>query len=177
MIQRKLASIAAALPSATAASLLFTACQPATSPFPEAPSAAETASRDEEITWSEGAFCGGIAAFPCPAGLVCEDNPHDDCDPADGGADCGGLCVASLPVCATPDRKYISTDPEQCAAIRFRCDPGLVPFSDECGCGCEPGDSVPPCGGNPCGPGEFCCNPSCGICAPIGGACIQLECD
>jgi len=38
-------------------------------------------------------FCGGIAGFPCPPGLTCVDNPMDECDPADGGADCGGMCV------------------------------------------------------------------------------------
>jgi hypothetical protein len=35
--------------------------------------------------------------------------------------------------------------------------------------------------GNPCGPsrcniGEYCCNESCGLCAPRGGICLQREC-
>jgi len=34
-----------------------------------------------------------------------------------------------------------------------------------------------PCGGAVCGEGEFCCNESCGICAPIGGACTLQACD
>lgn len=34
-----------------------------------------------------------------------------------------------------------------------------------------------PCGKNICGTGELCCNESCGICAPEGGACIQIFCD
>jgi hypothetical protein len=38
-------------------------------------------------------FCGGIAGIPCPGGLTCVDDPSDTCDPAHGGADCGGLCV------------------------------------------------------------------------------------
>lgn len=38
-------------------------------------------------------FCGGIAAFPCPNGFSCVDNPDDSCDPQNGGADCGGICV------------------------------------------------------------------------------------
>jgi Somatomedin B domain len=42
-------------------------------------------------------FCGGIAAFPCPAGYVCVDNPNDGCDPQNGGADCGGICVVPAP--------------------------------------------------------------------------------
>jgi hypothetical protein len=40
-------------------------------------------------------FCGGIAAFPCADGFTCVDNPNDSCDPNNGGADCGGICVPS----------------------------------------------------------------------------------
>lgn len=32
------------------------------------------------------------------------------------------------------------------------------------------------CGQSMCAMGEFCCNPSCGICAPPGGGCIELAC-
>ena len=38
-------------------------------------------------------FCGGIAGILCPDGLICIDNPNDYCDPMNGGADCGGLCI------------------------------------------------------------------------------------
>ncbi|KAF3182758.1 hypothetical protein TWF225_003228 [Orbilia oligospora] len=39
-------------------------------------------------------FCGGFAGFACKnKGDVCIDDPRDDCDPKNGGADCGGLCV------------------------------------------------------------------------------------
>lgn len=45
---------------------------------------------------------------------------------------------------------------------------------------CQPG-GVPPmttrCGDNTCLSGEFCCNPSCGICAPEGGVCTQEICN
>lgn len=34
-----------------------------------------------------------------------------------------------------------------------------------------------PCGTNSCGAGEFCCNESCGICAPKGGSCTQQVCE
>ncbi|WP_437736895.1 hypothetical protein [Sorangium sp. So ce1335] len=33
------------------------------------------------------------------------------------------------------------------------------------------------CGDNVCGPGTYCCNSSCGICAPKGGACTQQYCE
>lgn len=38
-------------------------------------------------------MCGGIAGFPCPDGMKCVDDPSDNCDPAQGGADCAGICV------------------------------------------------------------------------------------
>jgi hypothetical protein len=41
----------------------------------------------------KGAFCGGVAAIPCPEGQTCVDDPSDDCDPKAGGADCGGVCT------------------------------------------------------------------------------------
>ena len=36
--------------------------------------------------------CGGFAGIECPDGLTCVDDPNDDCDPDNGGADCGGIC-------------------------------------------------------------------------------------
>ncbi len=44
-------------------------------------------------------FCGGFGNLPCPEGFVCVDNPRDDCDPAAGGADCGGICVPGGVTC------------------------------------------------------------------------------
>lgn len=39
-------------------------------------------------------MCGGFAGFPCEEeGRVCIDDPFDDCDPENGGADCAGICV------------------------------------------------------------------------------------
>ena len=36
--------------------------------------------------------CGGFAGLACPDGQVCVDDPSDDCDPLNGGADCLGFC-------------------------------------------------------------------------------------
>jgi len=33
------------------------------------------------------------------------------------------------------------------------------------------------CGPNTCGVGKYCCNSSCGLCAPMGAACIQIACE
>ena len=51
-----------------------------------------------------GMFCGGSAGISCPAGYTCVDDPSDSCDPASGGADCGGICVRA-------------EEPDACAAI------------------------------------------------------------
>jgi hypothetical protein len=40
-----------------------------------------------------GSLCGGFAGLPCDEGLTCVDDPRDTCDPDNGGADCGGVCV------------------------------------------------------------------------------------
>ena len=38
-------------------------------------------------------FCGGFAGIACHgANETCIDDPNDSCDPAHGGADCGGIC-------------------------------------------------------------------------------------
>ena len=39
-------------------------------------------------------MCGGIAGFQCPEGLRCVDDPTDNCDPANGGFDCPGICTS-----------------------------------------------------------------------------------
>jgi len=76
-----------------------------------------------------GPFCGGIASIACPGGGICSDNPNDGCDPARGGADCGGTCTciervlciqgkvfdSSPEVCACVDAA-----PDACAAVRCR---------------------------------------------------------
>jgi hypothetical protein len=42
-------------------------------------------------------------------------------------------------------------------------------------CSCVP-EKGPKCGKKSCGANEYCCNASCGLCAPLGSACIQIAC-
>ena len=43
--------------------------------------------------------------------------------------------------------------------------------------GSDPDPTVPvTCGTASCAEGEYCCNESCGICAPVGGVCTQQIC-
>lgn len=160
--------------------LTFPACQPSSGPLSEPtsePPSAEPADEDEEPPPPDPGFCGGIAGFPCPDGYTCVDNPLDACDPKAGGADCSGVCVVDP--CFKEGREYISTDSSTCSRMKFFCPADMQPFGDECGCGCEPvvipgGEA---CGSSVCTGNTFCCNASCGICAPKGGACIQIACD
>lgn len=145
---------------------------------------------------ADGQFCGGFAGFACPTGYTCQDDPNDGCDPARGGADCGGICVADRragePTDARrtnpsacrrfdPNRRYVSRDERQCPAIDFVCAEGEKYFFDACGCGCikpppPPPPSGVPCGNTVCGEGLYCCNASCGMCVPPGMMCIQIAC-
>ena len=88
-----------------------------------------------------GQFCGGFAAIQCPEGLLCVDDPNDSCDPRQGGADCGGVCVdpdEKKPKCdyKDPNYSYVSRDPNECPAILFTCPEGSTAFFNDCGCGC-----------------------------------------
>ncbi len=78
--------------------------------------------------------------------------------------------------------EVIDEGPVPCGGIEgLACSEGFTCVFDPAVC--DPagggGDCLgvcrPTCGANVCGSGEFCCNESCGICAPIGGRCT-LEC-
>lgn len=44
--------------------------------------------------FNAGGFCGGFAALPCAdKNQICVDDPRDNCDPKNGGADCGRVCI------------------------------------------------------------------------------------
>lgn len=54
------------------------------------------------------------------------------------------------------------------------CPPGKVCSMQACTLECPPDKK--PCGNGVCGAGEYCCNESCGICAPEGGFCTEQYC-
>ncbi len=74
--------------------------------------------------------------------------------------------------------------PVSCGGIGgFRCPEGSICVDDPTD-DCDPatggadclGICRPACGDTVCGAGDYCCNASCGICAPIGGSCTQEFC-
>ena len=109
---------------------------------------------------SEGAcpsvFCGGIAGFPCPGAGQCVDDPSDDCDPENGGADCGGVC--------------------QCVANAL-CVVGSHFDSSPKVCGCVPDDAPNPCAAILCPTGTQCVvSGDTASCEPVLDACATVRC-
>jgi hypothetical protein len=143
----------------------------------EAASAGVAVEAEGACAPAPGQFCGGIAGIPCPDGSTCVDDPSDDCDPKNGGADCGGICVdapkgqfcggiAGIPC---PDGSTCIDDPSD------DCDPKNG--GADCGGICVDGAPTgAKCGANTCAAGQICCSPSCGICGPKGGLCPQIVC-
>ncbi|HET9959815.1 MAG TPA: hypothetical protein VFQ61_35230 [Polyangiaceae bacterium] len=108
----------------------------------------------------EGPFCGGLAGIPCPGSGRCSDDPSDDCDPANGGADCGGvctclqtaLCIQGLVFDSSPEVCQCVPDPNQDICSRVRCAAGT---HCESGVGCVP-DEPNPCAAVLCRTGTIC---------------------
>jgi hypothetical protein len=98
----------------------------------------------------DGPFCGGIAGIPCPGDGQCVDDPSDDCDPKNGGADCGGICICPSNPCAVT-----------------LCPSGTQCVVHDCAASCEPIDDG--CGG--CPVGQYCCDPLNDRCVAVGNFC------
>ena len=73
---------------------------------------------------SGAARCGGIAGIACPGFGKCADDPNDSCDPAAGGADCGGICSCIQNVACDANSKFDSS-PSVCACVPVS--PGICP--------------------------------------------------
>ena len=86
-----------------------------------------------------------------------------------------GVFVVVVGCSAGPSEPQTGSEEEgvkQCLSIAL-CIQGYT-WSQKA-CACLP-DKVVKCGTKTCGAGDYCCNASCGICAPEGYACIQIAC-
>lgn len=109
-------------------------------------------------------FCGGFGGFQCPGSGVCVDDPSDDCDPENGGADCGGQCECN---------------------ILALCIPGFVFDSSAAVCECVPAPEENPCNLVDCFPNQTCevqdgeavcvpilTNPCAAVLCPVDTVCV-----
>jgi hypothetical protein len=121
------------------------------------------------------ALCGGIAGIPCAEGYTCIDDPDDNCDPANGGADCGGICVTDdSPIyCGGLIPGPGNSCPEGQECVDDPSDDCTAGIAADCRGICQP---EPGCGEDAdCEEGEFCdlaavlCleGTECGTCKPI----------
>lgn len=77
--------------------------------------------------------CGGFAGLLCDGTDICVDDPNDDCDSADGGADCTGVCRAAI-----------------CSGQTAKCAAGYKWDQFECNC------VATDCRAAGCGDGQYC---------------------
>ena len=92
-------------------------------------------------------FCGGLGAVACPGGGACVEDVTDDCDPAKGGRDCGGVCQCVQKVdCAKTEVFDRSVKVCACVPAPVMCGPvcdiycefGNVPDAQGCPtCACN----------------------------------------
>lgn len=143
---------------------------------------------DDGATASGGATASTTEQpVPCDLGAPC----GSPCDPGPGPppgnetaptfCDSTGHCVEGPVDC------FHECDEQPCGAPCSLCnpqDPGCLPSEVPRSCdeqrrcsdeapNCSPN---PQCGHRTCQPGEYCCNPSCGTCAPIGQGCSETPC-
>jgi hypothetical protein len=125
-----------------------------------------------------GPFCGGIAGFPCPGEGECVDDPSDDCDPAMGGADCGGVCTCPVIGLCVAGQVW-NDSPEVCGCMPEENPCNLVDCVPGNVCVVQDGEAVciPDTGGgtNPCAFTLCPINTECvvvggeAVCKPAGG--------
>jgi hypothetical protein len=131
--------------------------------------------------FAAAAGCGGVEASPSEA-------PHRSelADRSDPATVCPLICGVDTP-CQTPDgtctlacnpclcREQGGTVVDSCPAPSGSDSPSDGAPSAAPPTGDDPAEEA--CGNTVCGSAEFCCNVSCGICAPVGGVCTQQFCN
>jgi hypothetical protein len=65
----------------------------------------------------KGPSCGGFAGIKCPGSGSCVDDASDTCDPAKGGADCGGICRCDVRAVCIEGHRF-NESPNVCACVK-----------------------------------------------------------
>lgn len=82
--------------------------------------------------------CGGFVGTACPGVGECVDDPRDDCDPLNGGADCGGVCSCTQTVPCGRGRAFNKSpavcdcQPVSVGPIDNRCAVTTCPAGTKC---------------------------------------------
>jgi hypothetical protein len=99
---------------------------------------------------------GGISCTtsPCPSACTYTGRTYaqgDKFSAVDGCNTC--TCKAGVVSCGTLDcacnaekeywRQYVAHSPNECASLKYRCQPGSTAFNNACGCGCEQSPDCP----------------------------------
>ena len=121
--------------------------------------------------------CGGFLGLACEdPNQECVDDPNDDCDPNQGGADCGGICVEAGPTFCGGFANFPCPQGELCVDDpNDDCDPNQG--GADCGGVCITPAACGGFGGIACeGKGEVCVDDPNDDCDPDkGGAdCIGI---
>jgi len=135
----------------------------------------------------------GCAAALCPAGTTCDDSSGSvQCikTPActakcQAGEHCELKEVQCITAPCPPQPTCVpdaTTDPcatvrcasgTHCEAKQVQCIKAPCPPIGQCVADSAGGTA---CGAKTCGAGTYCCNASCGVCAPKNGGCTQVVC-
>jgi hypothetical protein len=133
-----------------------------------------------EINWCPMTCDPQLDCGPAPAiAAICNDGSVAEmvCERADDGScgwnfhcpdvNCGGSSDPGMGGLVPPP-------PPNCGGCMSDADCPQGMLCDASTAQCIP--TQVQCGNTVCGDGEYCCNEGCGICAPLGGACPQIEC-
>lgn len=110
-----------------------------------------------------GPFCGGFGGIECPGSATCADDPSDDCDPDNGGADCGGVCECNIRALCIQGLVF-DPSPAVCACVPAPENPcNLVDCFPNQTCEVQDGEAV-------CVPIET--NPCAAVLCPVDTQCV-----
>ncbi|KAK0631198.1 hypothetical protein B0T14DRAFT_417318 [Immersiella caudata] len=121
------------------------------------------------------------ATVRCAAGYTCQAfGTRARCVPnnPESRVQCGASLCASGLTCCNPSCGICTAPGMMCTqqVCTEKPDPIVEPKPKPTKTPAPPKGQGPKCGSARCDAGDVCCNDSCGICTPPGGACIMLYC-